>query len=46
MSGNACYHSVYNCLSSVLLSKNTKIKIYRIVLVPVVLYGCCGRNVG
>ena len=27
-SGNACYHSVQNVLSSRLLSKNVKIKIY------------------
>jgi hypothetical protein len=28
-SGNACYHSVQNLLSSRLLSKNVKIKIYK-----------------
>jgi len=28
------------CFSSSLLSKNLKIKIYRIVILPVVLYGC------
>jgi len=39
-SGNACYHSVHNLLSSRLLSKNLKIKIYRIIILPVVLYGC------
>jgi len=39
-SGNACYHSVKNLLSSRLLSKNLKIKIYRTIIVPVVLYGC------
>ena len=39
-SGNACYHSVQNLLSSRLLSKNLKIKIYRTVILPVVLYGC------
>jgi len=39
-SGNACYHSVLNLLSSGLLSKNLKIKIYRIIILPVVLYGC------
>ena len=39
-SGNACYHSVQNILSSSLLSKNIKIKIYRTVILPVVLYGC------
>jgi hypothetical protein len=31
---------VQNLLSSSLVSKNTKIKIYRTVLLPVVLYGC------
>ena len=36
---NACYHSVQNLLSSSLLSKNLKIKIYRTVILPVV-YGC------
>ena len=40
MSGNACYHSVQNVLSSRLLSKNLKIKIYRTIILPVVLYGC------
>jgi len=40
MSGNACYHSVQNLLSSRLLSKNLKIKIYRTLMLPVVLYGC------
>ena len=39
-SGNSCYHSVQNLLSSRLLSKNLKIKIYRIIILPVVLYGC------
>ena len=38
-SGNACYYVVQNCRSSV-LSKNTKIKIYRTKILPVVLYGC------
>ena len=37
--GNACSHSVQNLLSSRLLSKNLKIKIYRIIILPVVLYG-------
>jgi hypothetical protein len=31
---------VQNLLSSSLLSKNLKIKIYRTVILPVVLYGC------
>jgi hypothetical protein len=39
-SGNACYHSVQNLLSSSLISKNLKIKIYKTVILPVVLYGC------
>jgi len=39
-SGNACYHSVQNRLSSRLLSKNLKIKIYRTIILPVVLCGC------
>jgi len=39
-SGNVCYHSVQNLLSSSLLSKNLKIKIYRTIILPVVLYGC------
>ena len=39
-SGNACYHSVQNLLSSRLLSKNLKIKIRRTIILPVVLYGC------
>jgi len=37
--GNACYYSVQNLLSSSLLSKKLKIKIYRIIILPVVLYG-------
>jgi hypothetical protein len=39
-SGNACYHAVQNLLSSRLLSRNVKIKIYKTVVLPVVLYGC------
>ena len=39
-SGNACYHSVQNLLSSRLLSKKLKIKIYRTIILPIVLYGC------
>jgi hypothetical protein len=38
-SGNACYHSVQNLLSSSSLSKNTEVKIHRTVSLPVVLYG-------
>jgi len=40
-SGNACYHSVQNLLSSSLLSKNIKIKVYKTcIILPLVLYGC------
>jgi hypothetical protein len=39
-SGNACYHSVQNLLSSSLVSKNVKLKIYRTIILLVVLYGC------
>ena len=38
--GNACYYSVQNLLSSRLLSNNLKIKIYRTIILPVVLNGC------
>jgi hypothetical protein len=38
--GSACYYSVQNLLSSRLLSKNLNIKIYRTIILPVVLYGC------
>ena len=38
--GNACYHSVQNLLSPRFLSKNLKIKIYRNITLPLVLYGC------
>jgi hypothetical protein len=37
-SGNACYHSVQNLLSSSLLPKN--MQIYRYIISPVVLCGC------
>jgi hypothetical protein len=39
-SGNACYHSVQNLFSSNLLSKNIKNKIHRIIILPVIVYGC------
>jgi hypothetical protein len=37
-SGNACYHSVQSLLSSRLLSRNVKVKIYKIIVLQVVLY--------
>jgi sorting nexin-29 len=39
-SGNACYHSVQGLLSSRLLSRNVKVKIYKTIILPVVLYRC------
>jgi hypothetical protein len=44
-SGNACCHSVQNLMSSHLLYKNIKIKIYKIIILPVVLYGCETRSI-
>ena len=44
MSGNACYYSVQNRLFSGLLSENINIKIYRSIILPVVLYGCGTRS--
>jgi hypothetical protein len=40
MSGNACYHSVQDLLSSSLLSTKLKIKVHRTIILPVILYGC------
>jgi len=37
---NACYHSGVESLSSSFLPNNLKIKIYRTIILPVVLYGC------
>jgi hypothetical protein len=39
-SGNGCYHLVQSLLSSRLLSGNVKVKIYKTIIPPVVLYGC------
>jgi hypothetical protein len=39
-SGNACYHSIQNILSSLLLSENIKIRIYKSIIWPVILHGC------
>jgi hypothetical protein len=38
--GNACYHSVQRLLSSCLLSRNVKVKIYKTIILPGVLNGC------
>jgi hypothetical protein len=39
-SGNVCYHSIQNLLSSRFISKKLNIKIHKTVILPVVLYGC------
>jgi hypothetical protein len=39
-SGNACYRLPQDLLSSLFLFKDTKIKIYKTIILPVVLYGC------
>jgi hypothetical protein len=39
-SGNACYRSVQGLLSSSLLPRNLKVKIYKTAILPLVLYGC------
>jgi hypothetical protein len=38
-SGNACYHLVQNPVSPCLLFKNLEIKIYRTIILSVVVYG-------
>jgi hypothetical protein len=40
-SGNACYHSIQKVLSSCLLSKNVKIRIFTTIILPV---GLCGHE--
>jgi hypothetical protein len=39
-SGNAFYHSIQILMSSRLLSKNTIVRIHKIIILPVILYGC------
>jgi hypothetical protein len=39
-SGSGSCHSIQNFPSSRLPSKNVKIKIYKTIILPVVLYGC------
>jgi hypothetical protein len=40
ISGNACHHSVRKFLSLRLMSKNVKIRIFKTIILPVVLYWC------
>jgi hypothetical protein len=42
-SGNACYNVVHNLLSSRLLSKNIKIRIYKTIIL---LWFCMGVKLG
>jgi hypothetical protein len=39
-SGSVCYHSVQNPLSSRLLYTNVRFRIYRTIVLPMVLYAC------
>jgi hypothetical protein len=39
-SRNACYHLVQRLLSSRLPLRNIKVKTYKTIILPVVLYGC------
>jgi hypothetical protein len=39
-SGNACYYSIQSLLFTRLLSKSVKIKIHKIIILLLVLYGC------
>jgi hypothetical protein len=39
-SANVYYHSVQSLLSSRLLFRDLKVKIYKTIILPVVLYGC------
>jgi hypothetical protein len=39
-SGKACCHSAQNLCFSRLLSKNIKIRVYKTIILPVVLHGC------
>jgi len=45
-SGNACYHSVQNLLFSSLLAKTVKIKIYRTIILPIVVRRIFGLKGG
>ena len=38
--GNACYYSLQKIFSSRLLSKKLKVKTYKTIILPIVLYGC------
>ena len=42
--GNSCYYSVQTRFSSRLLSNNLEIKIFKKIILPVVLYGCEAKS--
>jgi hypothetical protein len=42
--GNSCYHSIQCLLSSHLLSRNVKVKVYKTIILPLVLYGYEARS--
>ena len=42
--GTACYYSLEKILTSRLLSKKLKVKTYKTIILPVVLYGCETRS--
>jgi hypothetical protein len=42
--GNVCYHSVQNLLSSRLLSKNIRIRIYKTIIFAVIVHWCRTRS--
>ena len=42
--GNECYYSLEKILSSRPLSKKLKVKTYKTIILPVVLYGCETRS--
>jgi len=39
-SGNECFYSVQKLLTSRLISRKLKLKIYRTVVLPLIIYGC------
>ena len=42
--GNVCYYSLEKILSPRLLSKKLEVKMYKTIIIPVVLYGCETRS--
>jgi hypothetical protein len=40
--GNRCYYALSKIMKSREISKSTKLKIYRTLIIPIVMYGCEG----